>query len=74
MEFWTIEVLDGQGLSAERWREAHGEQLVEAALTNRAQEWAWVSRGWCRTAERGQIPIGSPVVGHPRRRMRLGSL
>lgn len=46
MEFWTIEVLDGQGLSAEQWREAHREQLVEAALTNRAQEWAWVSRGW----------------------------
>lgn len=46
MQFWTIEVADGQGLSAEQWQDAHGERLVEAALTNRAQEWAWVSRGW----------------------------
>jgi hypothetical protein len=46
MEFWTIEVLDGQALSAEQWRQAHGEHLIEAALTNRAHEWAWVSRGW----------------------------
>ena len=46
MGFWTIEVADGPTLSAARWREAHGERLVEAALTHRAQEWAWVIRSW----------------------------
>lgn len=46
MEFWTIEVAHGPQLSAGRWRDAHGESLVEAALTHGAQEWAWVVRDW----------------------------
>ena len=46
MDFWTIEVADGQVLSAARWRESHGERLIEAALTHGAQEWAWVIRSW----------------------------
>ena len=46
MEFWTIEVADGASLSAQRWKDAHGERLVEAALTHGAKEWAWVTRGW----------------------------
>ncbi len=46
MEFWTIEVAHGPSMSAGLWREAHGEHLVEAALTNRAQEWSWVVRDW----------------------------
>ncbi len=46
MEFWTIEVAHGPVLSAARWRDAHGEHLVEAALTHGAQEWAWVMREW----------------------------
>jgi hypothetical protein len=46
MEFWTIEVASGPELSAGRWRDAHGERLIEAAVTHRAQEWAWVARDW----------------------------
>lgn len=46
MDFWTIEVTNGPVLSAARWRDAHGERLVEAALSHRAQEWTWVIREW----------------------------
>lgn len=46
MEFWTIEVGNGPISSAERWRDGHGESLVEAALTHGAQEWSWVIRDW----------------------------
>jgi len=46
MEFWTIEVMDGSSSPASRWRDAYGENLVEAALTHGAQEWNWVSRAW----------------------------
>jgi hypothetical protein len=46
MEFWTIEVTDGPMLSAARWRDAHGEHLVEAALTHGAHDWAWGVREW----------------------------
>jgi len=45
MEIWTIEVLDGQ-FSASWWAESHREALIEAALTNRAHGWHWVSRDW----------------------------
>jgi len=43
--WWSIEVLDGV-LSAERWRDAHSTALIEAAITNRAVEWAWQQRPW----------------------------
>ncbi len=33
-------------MSAQRWKDAHGERLVEAALTHDVKEWAWVTRGW----------------------------
>src|SRR5437763_1668337 len=46
MEFWTIEVSHGPVISAGRWRDAHGEALVEAALSHGVQEWAWVVRDW----------------------------
>jgi hypothetical protein len=43
--WWSIEVL-GEGASASAWRAAHGEALVESALTNGAQDWAWHEFGW----------------------------
>lgn len=46
MDAWTIEVADGRGGSAAAWRRAHGERLVEAALTHGAKEWTWVVRDW----------------------------
>ena len=46
MEFWTIEVADGPTWSAGGWRRAHGELLVEAAVTHGAKEWEWVVRNW----------------------------
>ena len=46
VDVWTIEVADGPRLSAHAWRRAHGELLVEAAVTNGAQEWTWVVRDW----------------------------
>jgi hypothetical protein len=46
VEFWTIEVAHGAEMSALRWKDAHGERLVEAALTHGAKEWAWVTRDW----------------------------
>jgi hypothetical protein len=46
MGFWlTIEVQDGD-ISAEGWRRAHGEWLIEAALTNRAESWKWHTPRW----------------------------
>lgn len=46
VDVWTIEVADGAGQSAQSWRRAHGERLVEAAITHGAQEWSWVVRDW----------------------------
>lgn len=46
VDVWTIEVADGPRLSAQAWRRAHGELLVEAAVTHGAQEWTWVVRDW----------------------------
>jgi hypothetical protein len=46
MEFWTIEVMDGSMMPASRWRDAYGQNLVEAAVTHGAQEWRWVSPAW----------------------------
>jgi hypothetical protein len=45
MEWWSIEVFNGR-FSAARWKDAHGEALVEAALTNGAVDWAWHEYRW----------------------------
>jgi hypothetical protein len=45
MEWWSIEVFNGRS-SAARWKDAHGEALVEAALTNGAVDWAWHEHRW----------------------------
>jgi hypothetical protein len=39
-EWLSIEVFDG-AFPATLWRNAHGEALVEAALTNGAINWEW---------------------------------
>ncbi len=46
MDFWTIEVVDGASASALRWKDWHGESLLEAAITHGAKDWTWVTRGW----------------------------
>ena len=43
--WWSIEVLDGS-LSADRWRDAYGNALVEAAITHGAYEWEWHPHAW----------------------------
>jgi hypothetical protein len=40
-EWWTIEVLHGDKEPATRWQEAHGDALIEAAVTNGALYWEW---------------------------------
>ena len=45
MEWWSIEVFNGRS-SAARWKDAYGEALVEAALTNQAVDWAWHEYRW----------------------------
>jgi hypothetical protein len=45
MEWWSIEVFNGRS-SAARWKDAHGEALVEAALTSGAVDWAWHEDRW----------------------------
>lgn len=44
--WWSIEVFDGETLSAARWQDAHGNALVEAAITHGAYEWAWHQHSW----------------------------
>jgi hypothetical protein len=41
----SIEVLDGAS-SASLWAEAHGDYLIEAALTGGATDWAWHRHTW----------------------------
>lgn len=45
MEYWTIEVLDGAH-SADLWRDAYGDSLVEAAHTNGVLDWQWSWHEW----------------------------
>lgn len=45
MWWMSIEVLHGE-LSAERWRDAYGSFLDEAAITNGAREWSWHRDAW----------------------------
>jgi len=44
-EWLSIEVFDG-AFPASLWRNAHGEALVEAAVTNGASEWEWHQHRW----------------------------
>ena len=44
-EWLSIEVFDG-AFPATLWRNAHGESLVEAALTNGAEDWVWHQHRW----------------------------
>ena len=41
----SIEVLDGS-FAASRWAEAHGDNLVEAALSTGASDWVWHHHSW----------------------------
>ena len=54
MEYWTIEVLDGE-LSALRWRDAYGDALVEAAHTNLVADWQWTVHPWGVALELGFV-------------------
>jgi hypothetical protein len=40
--WWSIEVRDGW-FSADRWRLAHGESLIEAGLTHGLRDWHWAN-------------------------------
>jgi hypothetical protein len=44
-EWLTIEVFDG-AFPARQWRAAHGNTLLEAAITNGAADWAWHEHRW----------------------------
>ncbi|GIF38460.1 hypothetical protein [Actinoplanes xinjiangensis] len=46
LHWWTIEVLDGPHSSASRWRDAHQETMVSAAVSFGAREWHWQTFGW----------------------------
>jgi len=46
LHWWSIEVFDGATLSAARWQDAHGNALVEAAVTHGAYEWGWHQHSW----------------------------
>ena len=41
----SIEVLDG-AFSANRWADAHGDSLVEAALSHGVMDWSWHRHSW----------------------------
>ena len=44
-EWYSIEVFDGAS-SAARWAEAHGDVLLESALTAGARDWTWQHHSW----------------------------
>ena len=44
-EWYSIEVFDGAS-SASRWAEAHGDALVESALTSGGRDWTWHHHSW----------------------------
>ncbi|HEU4349168.1 MAG TPA: hypothetical protein VFR35_15440 [Actinoplanes sp.] len=44
--WWTVEVFDGASGSARAWRDAHGNALTEAAITNGAYDWHWQPHTW----------------------------
>lgn len=67
--WWSIEVLDGPDRPARFWREAHGNALTEAAVTNGAYDWQWHTHTWgvlleiaFRSDERWQVYRDLPAV------------
>jgi hypothetical protein len=46
LHWWSIEVFDGAELSAALWQDAHGNDLVEAAITHGAYDWVWHRHSW----------------------------
>lgn len=44
-EWYSIEVFDG-AFSAGLWAEAHGDALLESALTSGARDWTWHHHSW----------------------------
>jgi hypothetical protein len=46
LHWWSIEVFDGEALSAARWWDAHGNALTEAAITHGAYEWQKHDHSW----------------------------
>jgi hypothetical protein len=45
-EWLTVEVFDAEGFPAARWQDAHGNDLVEAAITHGAVYWEWHETRW----------------------------
>lgn len=43
--WYSIEVFDG-AFSASLWAEAHGDALIESALTSGASDWSWHRHAW----------------------------
>jgi hypothetical protein len=41
----SIEVIDG-AFAASRWADAHGDSLVESALSSGAVDWSWHRHSW----------------------------
>ena len=69
LSWWSIEVLDGPERPARFWREAHGNALTEAAVTNGAYDWQWHTHTWgvlveiaFRSDERWRAFRDSPAV------------
>ncbi|HET6211709.1 MAG TPA: hypothetical protein VFE14_02420, partial [Micromonosporaceae bacterium] len=44
--WWSVEIFDGARGSADRWRDAYGNALTEAAITHGAYEWEWHRHAW----------------------------
>ena len=44
-EWYSIEVFDGAA-SAALWAEAHGDMLLESALSSGAKDWSWHRHTW----------------------------
>ena len=44
--WWSIEVFDSARGSADRWKDAYGNALTEAAITHGAYEWEWHRHPW----------------------------
>jgi hypothetical protein len=45
-EWLTVEVFDAAGFPASSWQDAHGNDLVEAAVTHGALYWEWHETRW----------------------------
>lgn len=43
--WWSIEVLNAE-MSADRWRDAYGAALIEAAISHGAKDWYWHRHNW----------------------------